>query len=62
MHILDVELVKSTWMVLAVLAVKPTSLTAPGALLSAVLVATQRMLEYDAKVHWQTAFHKFNPL
>ena len=56
MHILDVELVESTWMVLAALAMKPTSLTVLVALLSAVLVATQRMLEYDVKVHWKTTF------
>ena len=56
MHILDKELVKSTWMVLAALAMKPTSLTVLEALLLGALVATQKMLEYDVKVHWKTTF------
>ena len=50
MLILVVALVQFTWMVLAVLVVKPTSLTALGALLSAASMATHRMLEFDVKV------------
>ena len=43
-------LVRSTWMLLAAVVVRTTSLTALEALLSLVLVVTQRMLEYDVKV------------
>ena len=43
-------LAQSTWMMLAALVVRTTSLTAAKARLSAVLVATHRMLEYDVKV------------
>ena len=50
MPILVLALVQSTWTMLAVLAVRPTSVTALEALLSVVLVVTQRMLECDVKV------------
>ena len=50
MLILVLALGQSTWMMLAVLAVRPTSLTAPEALLSPVSAVTRRMLEYDVKV------------
>ena len=43
-------LAQSTWTVLAALVVRPTSLTAPEALLSAVLVVTKKMQECDVKV------------
>ena len=43
--ILVLALVQSTLMKLAALAVKPTSLTAPEALLSTVTEVTQKMLE-----------------
>jgi len=45
-----VALVQSTWTMLAVLAVRQDSLTAPEARQSPVLVVTQKMLEYDVKV------------
>ena len=50
MLILVVALVQFTWMMLGVLVVKPTSLNALGALLSAASMATHRMLEFDVKV------------
>ena len=50
MPILVLALGQFTWMVLAALAVRTISLTALGALLSAVLVVTQKMQEYDVKV------------
>ena len=50
MPILVLALVQSTWTMLGVLAVRPTSSIAPVALLLAVTMATQRMLEYDVKV------------
>ena len=50
MPILVLALGQSTWMMLAALAVRPTLLTALGALLSVVLVVTQKMQEYDVKV------------
>ena len=43
-------LVQSTWTTLAALAMRGTSLTAHIAQASTVIVATQRMLESDAKV------------
>ena len=45
MLILVLALVQFTWMVLAVLAVRPTSLTVPVVLLSAAHMAIPRMLE-----------------
>ena len=48
--ILVLVLAQSTWTMLAALAVRQDSLTALEALLSAVLVVTQRMQEYDVKV------------
>ena len=48
--ILVLAVVQSTWTMLAALAVRLDSLTVPEALLSTVDMATQRMLEYDAKV------------
>ena len=50
MPILVLALGQSSWMKLAVVAMKPVSLTALRVLLSTVLVATYRMLEYDVKV------------
>ena len=49
-HILVLELVQSTWMMLVALAVRTTSLTALEALVFTVTVATQRMQECDVKV------------
>ena len=43
-------LAQSTWTMLAVLAVRTTSLTVLEALLSAVQMVTQKMQEYDVKV------------
>ena len=50
MPTLVLALGQSTWMVLAALVVRTTSLTAPEALLSAVLVVTPKMQECDVKV------------
>ena len=50
MPILVLALAQSTWIMLAALAVRLTSLTALEALLSAVHMATQKMLEYGVKV------------
>ena len=52
--ILVLALVQSTWTMLAVLVVRQDSLTALEALLSAVLVVTRRMQEYDVKV-WRNS-------
>ena len=49
-HILVLALAQSTWTMLAALAVRPTLLPAPEALLSTVDMATQKMLEYGVKV------------
>ena len=46
---LALALAQCTWMKFSALAVRLTSLTAPEALLSAVLLSTH-MQEYDAKV------------
>ena len=48
--ILVLALVQSTWIMLAVLAVRQDSLTALEARQSPVSVVTQKMLEYDVKV------------
>ena len=48
--ILVLALVQSTWIMLAVLAVRQDSLTALEARQSPVLVVIQKMLEYDVKV------------
>ena len=52
-------LAQSTWTMLAVLAVRTTSLIVLEARQSPVLVATQRMLEYDVKV-WSINVEKNN--
>ena len=57
MPILVLALAQSTWTMLAVLAVRTTSLTALGALLSAA--PTQKMLEYDVKVGERTIILHF---
>ena len=50
MPILVLVLVQSIWTMLAVLAVRPDSLTVPAALVFIVHMVTQKMQEYDAKV------------
>ena len=50
MHTLVLALAPSFWTMLAAVAMKPSLLTALGALLSGAIKATQRMLEYDVKV------------
>ena len=52
MPILVLALVQSTWIMLAVLAVRPDSLTVPVALTSIVHMVTQKMQECDAKVNY----------
>ena len=48
--ILVLELVQSTWTMLAALAVRTVLSTVLVALLSTADMATQKMLEYDVKV------------
>ena len=57
MPILVLALAQSTWTTLVALAVRTTSLTALGALLSAA--PTQKMLEYDVKVGERTIILHF---
>ena len=51
MLILVLVLEQSIWMMYAVLAVRLDSLTVPEALMFTVDMDTQKMLEYDVKVH-----------
>ena len=55
MLILALEQAQYTWTTLAVLAVRPTSLTALEALLSGALEVISMMLEYGVKV-WRNDF------
>ena len=52
MHILVLALAQSTWMMLAALAVRSTSLTVPEVLLSAVIEVTQKMQEWGVNVRY----------
>ena len=56
---LVLELVQSTWIMLAAVAVRWISLTALTTQESTVTVATQRMLEWDAKVDLRIAVYSY---